>query len=152
MPLAVGILELSGVRQFYPGDRRRRILTVIGAYRLSSRSVFHARQARSREVPAIMAMRNKTVTGRRAARAAAFDPGDLVMVGIRGKVLTRRRRDSAQEQDRAVVLFRGNLGSEAEVRALTAALRKAMGPALIGIDQEEARSFARPSCRTRQRR
>jgi beta-N-acetylhexosaminidase len=60
------------------------------------------------------------------------------MVRVRGKVL-----DAAQSaflrkhRIRAVVLFRANLGSEAEVRALTAALRKAMGPrALIGIDQE----------------
>ena len=67
-----------------------------------------------------------------------LDPGALVMVSIQGKVL-----DAAQaaflrrNRIRAVVLFRGNLGTEAEVRALTAALRKAMGPkALIGIDQE----------------
>ncbi len=85
-----------------------------------------------------MATRSKTVTARRARRAAVFDPGALVMVGIQGKVL-----DAAQaaflrrNRIRAVVLFRGNLGSESEVRALTAALRKAMGPrALIGIDQE----------------
>jgi beta-N-acetylhexosaminidase len=38
---------------------------------------------------------------------------------------------------RAVCLFRRNLGTEAEVRRLTADLREAMGPhALIGIDQE----------------
>ena len=85
-----------------------------------------------------MPTRSKTVTAKRASPAPAFDPGALVMVGIQGKVL-----DSAQaaflrkNRIRAVVLFRGNLGSEVEVRALTAALRKAMGPgALIGIDQE----------------
>ena len=85
-----------------------------------------------------MAPRSKPVTTRRARPAAAFDPGALVMVGIEGKVL-----DAAQaaflrrNRIRAVVLFRANLGNEAEVRALTAALRKAMGPgALIGIDQE----------------
>jgi beta-N-acetylhexosaminidase len=85
-----------------------------------------------------MATRSKIVTAKRPRRAAVFDPGALVMVGIQGKVL-----DAAQaaflrrNRIRAVVLFRGNLGSEAEVRALTAALRKAMGPkALIGIDQE----------------
>jgi beta-N-acetylhexosaminidase len=86
----------------------------------------------------MMPTRSKTVTAKRASAAPAFDPGALVMVGIQGKVL-----DSAQaaflrkNRIRAVVLFRGNLGSEVEVRALTAALRKAMGPrALIGIDQE----------------
>jgi len=85
-----------------------------------------------------MAPRSKPVTTRRARPAAALDPGALVMVGIEGKVL-----DDAQaaflrrNRIRAVVLFRANLGSESEVRALTAALRKAMGPgALIGIDQE----------------
>src|SRR5437773_363868 len=60
------------------------------------------------------------------------------MVGIRGKTL-----DDAQDaflrrhNVGAVVLFRDNLGTEEDVRALTAALREAMGPtALIGIDQE----------------
>lgn len=60
------------------------------------------------------------------------------MVGIQGKVL-----DAAQaaflrrHRIRAVVLFRANLGSAAQVRALTAALRRTMGPrALIGVDQE----------------
>lgn len=70
--------------------------------------------------------------------AGRLDPGALVMVSIQGKVL-----DIAQaaflrrNRIRAVVLFRANLGSETEVRALTAALRRTMGPkALIGIDQE----------------
>ena len=85
-----------------------------------------------------MTARRKTLTAKRASTAAAFTPGALLMVGIQGKVL-----DAAQaaflrrNRIRAVVLFRGNLGTEAEVRALTAALRKTMGPkALIGIDQE----------------
>ncbi|HEY2968109.1 MAG TPA: glycoside hydrolase family 3 protein [Casimicrobiaceae bacterium] len=67
-----------------------------------------------------------------------FHPGQLVMVGIRGKAL-----DAAQaaflrrHRIRAVVLFRDNLGIEEEVRALTAELREVMGSkALIGIDQE----------------
>jgi len=74
----------------------------------------------------------------RAPSARGLDPGGLVMVGIQGKVL-----DAAQaaflrrHKIRAVALFRSNLGSETEVRALTAALRKIMGPrALIGVDQE----------------
>ena len=38
---------------------------------------------------------------------------------------------------RAVCLFRKNLGSEAEIRALVLALREALGPqALIAMDQE----------------
>jgi beta-N-acetylhexosaminidase len=84
-----------------------------------------------------MAIRNETVTGKRAT-AAAFDPGELVMVGIQGKVLDAEQAAFLRRNRiRAVVLFRGNLGSEAEVRALTAALRKTMGPkALIAIDQE----------------
>src|ERR1700730_17469345 len=67
-----------------------------------------------------------------------FHPGQLVMVGIRGKML-----DDAQaaflrrHRVRAVVLFRDNLGTEEEVRALTGDLRAAMGrTALIAIDQE----------------
>ena len=70
--------------------------------------------------------------------SAGFHAGALVMVGIRGKVLDAAQADFLRwNRIRAVVLFRSNLGSEAEVRALTAALRRAMGPrALIGIDQE----------------
>lgn len=67
-----------------------------------------------------------------------FHPGRLVMIDIPGQALDA---DTAafirQHQVRAVCLFRKNLGSEAEVRRLTADLRGAMGPdALIGIDQE----------------
>lgn len=60
------------------------------------------------------------------------------MVGVRGKVLNAAQSAFLRKHRiRAVVLFRANLGSEAEVRALIAALRKAMGPrALIAIDQE----------------
>lgn len=70
--------------------------------------------------------------------AGRLDPGALVMVSIRGKVLDRAQAIFLRRNRiRAVVLFRANLGSETEVRALTAALRKAMGPrALIAIDQE----------------
>jgi len=70
--------------------------------------------------------------------AGRLDPGALVMVGIQGKVLdTEQAAFLRRNRIRAVVLFRSNLGSETEVRALTAALRKAMGPrALIAIDQE----------------
>jgi len=65
-------------------------------------------------------------------------PGRLVMVDIEGT-----RLDAAtaaflrQQRIRAVCLFRKNLGSEAEVRQLTADLRDAMGDgALIAMDQE----------------
>lgn len=67
-----------------------------------------------------------------------FHPGRLVMIDIPGKTLDA---DTAafirQHQMRAVCLFRKNLGTEAEVRRLTADLREVMGAdALIGIDQE----------------
>jgi beta-N-acetylhexosaminidase len=67
-----------------------------------------------------------------------FHPGQLVMVGIRGKALDNIQAAFLRHHRvRAVVLFRGNLGTEEEVRALTADLRAAMGPAaLIGVDQE----------------
>ena len=67
-----------------------------------------------------------------------FHPGRLVMVGIRGKTLDPAQAAFLRDHHiRAVVLFRDNLGTEEDVRALTAGLREAMGPtALIGIDQE----------------
>ena len=67
-----------------------------------------------------------------------FHPGQLVMVGIRGKTLDDAQAAFLRRHHvRAVVLFRDNLGTEEDVRALTAELREAMGPkALIGIDQE----------------
>ena len=80
---------------------------------------------------------------RRAAAAAIFDPGALVMVGIEGKRLGAAQAAFLRRNGiRAVVLFRANLGSEGEARALTAALRKAMGPrALIALDQEGGAVF-----------
>lgn len=67
-----------------------------------------------------------------------FHPGRLVMVNIDGTSLDTATADFLREQHiRAVCLFRWNLGSEAEVRQLTADLRAVMGPhALIGMDQE----------------
>ena len=67
-----------------------------------------------------------------------FHPGQLVMVSIEGKVLDEKQADFLRTNHiRAVCLFRGNLGTEAEVRQLTADLREAMGEkALIGLDQE----------------
>ena len=80
---------------------------------------------------------------RRASLAAGFDPGALVMVGIEGKALDAEQAAFLRRNAiRAVVLFRANLGSESEVRALTAALRRAMGPrALIALDQEGGAVF-----------
>ncbi len=71
-------------------------------------------------------------------RASTFRPGHLVMVDIPGKSLDAETAAFLREHEiRAVCLFRKNLGSEAEIRRLTADLRAAMGPlALIGIDQE----------------
>jgi len=67
-----------------------------------------------------------------------FRPGHLVMVDIPGTSLDAETAAFLREHEiRAVCLFRKNLGSEAEIRQLTADLRAAMGPlALIGIDQE----------------
>lgn len=67
-----------------------------------------------------------------------FHPGRLVMIDIPGKTLDASTADFIRQHHvRAVCLFRKNLGTEAEVRRLTADLREAMGAeALIGIDQE----------------
>ncbi|MDN3919728.1 beta-N-acetylhexosaminidase [Roseateles violae] len=67
-----------------------------------------------------------------------FHPGQLVMVDIPGKRLDAETAAFLREhQIRAVCLFRKNLGSEDEIRRLTADLRAVMGEqALIGIDQE----------------
>ncbi len=68
----------------------------------------------------------------------AFRPGHLVMVDIPGKTLDAETAAFLREHEiRAVCLFRKNLGSEDEIRRLTADLREVMGPlGLIGIDQE----------------
>ncbi|HEY1091713.1 MAG TPA: beta-N-acetylhexosaminidase [Burkholderiaceae bacterium] len=68
----------------------------------------------------------------------AFHPGRLVMVDIPGKSLDAETAEFLRaHQIRAVCLFRKNLGSEEEIRQLTADLRAVMGDkALIGIDQE----------------
>jgi beta-N-acetylhexosaminidase len=64
--------------------------------------------------------------------------GQLVMVNIEGTTLDAAQAAFLREHHvRAVCLFRSNLGTEAEVRRLTADLRAVMGEgALIGIDQE----------------
>ena len=83
--------------------------------------------------------RESLVLGMNAPTTADdFHPGQLVMVGIRGKALDQAQAAFLRRHHvRAVVLFRDNLGTEEDVRALTARLREAMGPAaLIGIDQE----------------
>ncbi len=69
---------------------------------------------------------------------STFDPGRLVMVDIPGKTLDADTAAFLREQKiRSVCLFRKNLGSEDEVRALMADLIEVLGPeALIGIDQE----------------
>jgi beta-N-acetylhexosaminidase len=60
------------------------------------------------------------------------------MVNIAGTALDAAQAAFLRENRiRAVCLFRGNLGTEQEVRQLTADLREVMGEgALIGIDQE----------------
>ncbi len=65
-------------------------------------------------------------------------PGLLVMVNIQGTALDAAQATFLRKHHiRAVCLFRGNLGSEDEVRQLTKDLREVMGEsALIGIDQE----------------
>ena len=65
-------------------------------------------------------------------------PGQLVMVDIPGKSLDAETAEFLRANAiRAVCLFRKNLGSESDIRQLTADLRAVMGEgALIGIDQE----------------
>jgi beta-N-acetylhexosaminidase len=70
--------------------------------------------------------------------AAPFFPGHLVMVDIPGTSLDAASAEFLRRHHvRAICLFRRNLGTEDEIRRLTADLREVMGPhALIGIDQE----------------
>ena len=67
-----------------------------------------------------------------------FDPGRLVMVDIPGQSLDAETAAFLREQKiRSVCLFRKNIGTESEVRALVSDLIEVLGPdALIGIDQE----------------
>ncbi len=67
-----------------------------------------------------------------------FRAGHLVMVDMEGTALDAATADFLrQHQVRAICLFRKNLGTEDQVRQLTADLRAVMGPdALIAIDQE----------------
>lgn len=69
---------------------------------------------------------------------SGFHAGSLVMVNIEGTSLSAAQADFLdRHRIRAVCLFRANLGSEDEVKRLTADLRAVMGPhALIGLDQE----------------
>jgi len=67
-----------------------------------------------------------------------FRSGQLVMVDIEGTSLDAKQAAFLRDNHiRAVCLFRGNLGTESEVRHLTADLRAVMGPsAFIALDQE----------------
>ena len=67
-----------------------------------------------------------------------FHPGQLLMVDIPGKTLDEATAEFLRRHHiRAVCLFRKNLGSEIEIRQLTAELRAVMGEyALIALDQE----------------
>jgi beta-N-acetylhexosaminidase len=68
----------------------------------------------------------------------SIHPGRLLMVDIEGRQLDAGTARFLREQRiRAVCLFRRNLGSEDEIRRLTADLHDAMGEgALIAMDQE----------------
>src|SRR5574343_336325 len=68
----------------------------------------------------------------------AVQPGQRVMVDIPGKSLDADTAAFLRDRKiRAICLFRKNLGTEVEIRQLTADLRAVMGDkALIGIDQE----------------
>jgi beta-N-acetylhexosaminidase len=70
--------------------------------------------------------------------STAFRPGHVLMVDIQGKSLDAETAAFLREHEiRAVCLFRHNIGTDADVRRLTADLRDLMGPhALIAIDQE----------------
>ncbi len=69
---------------------------------------------------------------------STFDPGRLVMVDIPGTRLDAQTAAFLREQRiRSVCLFRKNIGTENEVKALMRDLIEVLGPeALIGIDQE----------------
>lgn len=69
---------------------------------------------------------------------STFDPGRLVMVDIPGTSLDAETAGFLRAQKiRSVCLFRKNIGTEADVRALMRDLIEVLGPeALIGIDQE----------------
>jgi beta-N-acetylhexosaminidase len=59
---------------------------------------------------------------------SAFDAGRLVMVDIPGKSLDADTAALREQKIRAVCLFRKNLGSEDEVRALMADLARCWAP------------------------
>ena len=86
----------------------------------------------------IRAARQGAATLHDEASAADVHPGELVMVNVDGKALSRQQAAFFRRyRIRAVVLFRENLGTDVEICALTADLREVMGPnALIGVDQE----------------
>jgi beta-N-acetylhexosaminidase len=67
-----------------------------------------------------------------------IQPGHFVMVDLPGTTLDANTTDFLRRNSiRAVCLFRRNLGSEAEIHALTASLRAVLGEhGLIAIDQE----------------
>ena len=69
---------------------------------------------------------------------STFDPGRLVMVDIPGQALDAETAAFLRQQKiRSVCLFRKNIGTEDEVKALMRDLIDVLGPeALIGIDQE----------------
>jgi beta-N-acetylhexosaminidase len=71
-------------------------------------------------------------------KAENFSAGRVVMVDIAGRQLDAETAAFLRERRiRAVCLFRKNLGTEAEIRQLTADLRNTMGEgSLIAIDQE----------------
>jgi beta-N-acetylhexosaminidase len=141
MPLAVGILELSGT--FGSSTRviaAGAVLTVAPAlivFFFTQRFFMRGMEgAISDAADSHAAARGGGES--REKSAAVCHPGESVMVNIDGKVLSRQQAAFLRRHRiRAVVLFRDNLGTEAEVRALTAALRDVTGRnALIGVDQE----------------
>jgi len=83
---------------------------------------------------------------------STFDPGHLVMVDLPGKSLDAETAAFLREQSiRSVCLFRKNLGTEDEVRALVRDLIEVLGPqALIGVDQEGG-AVVRATFRSRRR-
>ena len=73
--------------------------------------------------------------------------GRFVMVDIAGTVLDAGQAAFLREHRiRAACLFRRNLGSEAEIRALTAALRETMGDGALSAGDQEGGAVARATC------
>jgi beta-N-acetylhexosaminidase len=71
---------------------------------------------------------------------ASLDFGQLFMIGLEGFSITPREKTFLKAVKPAgVIYFRRNIESPKQIRGLSNAIQKEIGPALIGIDQEGGR-------------